>query len=141
MKIDTLHLPRDLSKSTEEKLYLLRNRETLVDHELDDLVCWLQETPFEMIPSRAWLGKVAAELLRKHAEEQKSTLRKMCKKANDWQLYFLLLALIDEKETNDYRKQLQRAAASSEPTIQAFAEELLWDLEMSEGKNNRDNCK
>lgn len=132
---EKISIPRDLSKETETLLLELQDQNIVGDHVLDACLDWILETPFADKPSRAWIGEIAATLLRKHAPLNREKIWSAFQQTNDWQLHFLLMALIDEKDSPQFHDQLNRAAGSDQPIVNAHAEELLWTLKENNAKS------
>jgi hypothetical protein len=129
MNLNSFQLSRDTESATEETLLALYGQGKASEQELEELWLWLQETNFAVDPSRAWVGELAAKMLRHHGGDKiKQELQRMCKGADGWLLHFCLLALRDHNETPEYRAALNRAAASPEVAIRACAEEMIWAM-------------
>jgi hypothetical protein len=121
-------IPRNTKQAASEILLALRRQSSLPDAQAEELLQWLRETRFD--PLRCWVGEIAATLIRDRGGAAiKARIWQLCDTASEWELYFYLIALMNEADCKRLEPYIQRAAASSESVIQAFAAEMEWARE------------
>lgn len=119
-------VPRKTTKEAVQWLEALRGRQTLSETEANEILDWLSETEVE--PLRCWVGELAAHLLRDHAGPGvKRRAWNLIKEADDWKLYFYLIALMNERNRPRLKVYLKKASSSEETVIRSFAEHVLWN--------------
>ncbi|GEM_PF-3674948 len=125
--VPIIEIPRDTRQIAVERLEALAGQQHLSAGQAEELLKYLQETPFDQF--RYWVGEKAAALLRERASPPiKARIWGLCDAADDRQLYFLLLALMNEKKDwPRLERHVVRGLNSDDTTLRALASELVWN--------------
>lgn len=120
-------IPRTCDAQAVKVLVQLESERELGEQQGKELLSWLQETDFET--DAFWVGELAARLIHDRGSvDLKSQVKASCSRANDWQLYFFLIALKDEVGWAALDGFIDSARQSKRSVIRAFADKLWQEL-------------
>ena len=120
-----ISIPRTCDASAAQALLQIEALATLSEPQGCELLHWLQETSFET--DCFWIGELAARIIRDYgSNELKSLVMAESRTATEWQLYFFLIALSQEFESESLAALVHAARRSTNPIIAAYADKL-WD--------------